>query len=95
MNTTRIYQTFEGPRTVTLKAHCVVCASLLYVFENGTSGDPRGAIKERNNYDPLIASEYGKQGADVPACFACMNDAYSYRRALRIAQSRWDNNDAA
>ena len=88
---TKTYNTFEGPKQAILKDHCVVCGSALYVWD-GTdhSGDPRGAIKENNNYDPLVASEYDMAGPDIPACFACMNTQELYTRALAIAKSKWE-----
>ena len=86
---TRTYQTFEGPKQAHKVGNCIICDSPLYVFENGSSGDPRGAIKEHNNYDPFIASEYSMQGPDVPACFTCQNDAFSYHHGLDIAKTKW------
>lgn len=86
---TKTYRTIEGEKIAHFKARCVVCRFPLYVFENGSSGDPRGAIKGNNNYDPLVASEYGYEGADVPLCFDCANTNERYQIGLGIAKERW------
>lgn len=75
-------------------ANCTVCGFDLWVFKGTThSGDPRGAIPENHNYNPLIASEYGLAGPDVPMCFACMNDSHSYNVGLRQAKLKWSESN--
>jgi len=92
---TKTYLTFEGPKLARIIGRCVVCRNELYVFSDGSSGDPRGAIKEHNNYDPFIAEEYSMVGPDIPACFACCNKQETYNRGLELAKRQWHKSEVA
>lgn len=69
---------YDGP--------CVVCGRRTYSFDDGEN-DPRGVLGDRaaqavtqEDVPALGDREY------VPACFLCMNEEPSYRRALDIAR---------
>lgn len=77
----------NAERTMRFCGFCVVCQRRTYAFDDGEN-DPRGPLGDRAA-SPLVASENGMVGPDVPACFPCMNEEGSYRFALEIARGTW------
>jgi hypothetical protein len=81
-------------KTAHTAGRCIVCKSLMWVFtDTGSSGDPRGPIKPKQNYNPLVASEYDRTGPDVPMCFDCGNTQSSYEIGLSRAYEIWNKDD--
>ena len=76
----------NATRTIRYYGQCPVCGTRLYGAEDGDN-DPRG-ILGYHAVDWLHPAEYGKQGAAVAVCFACLNDTEEkYRRALALAET--------
>lgn len=71
---------------------CVGCGIRTYAFEDGEN-DPRGFLGDHAS-DPLVATDYGYAGKDVPLCFSCGNDTEAkYKRGLLYAMKKWNAPD--
>ncbi len=82
----------RGIRTATFQGHCTLCGTRTYAFPDGEN-DPRGPLGD-HAAAPMVASDYGMVGPDVPACFTCQNDTEGkYDRILAIAKGCWDYMD--
>lgn len=76
---------YSEPRHFIFTGKCICCNRRTYEFSDG-GNDPRGPLGDHAN-DPLIASEYGRTGKDVPLCAICANTQERYNEALRVAKT--------
>lgn len=70
-------------------ALCCGCGVVTWRPGAEASSDPRGPIGLRVA-DYLVAEKYDHEGADVPACWGCLNnDAKTHEKVTRYALTRW------
>lgn len=77
---TQVVEYAGSVHTIVYAGQCVVCRTRVYDGLNSS-------YLEHDNC-ALVASEYGKQGPDVPLCFNCSNDEPRYTRGLAYANRR-------
>lgn len=77
-------------RTAQYMGRCVLCGTRTYAFPDGEN-DPRGPLGDHAAM-PMVASEHGMTGPNVPCCFTCQNDTTErYNMALNwaVAVGSW------
>lgn len=87
------YDSWRGKdRVLRYVGNCVACGRPTWSADD-EENDPRGVMGD-NTCGPLVASEYGMVGDDVPLCAVDANEYEPYKGALADAQRRWSDPEA-
>ncbi len=68
---------------------CVCCHRRTYAFDDGEN-DPRGVLGDHAASGVVPSDERPPMlGTEVPACFTCMNEEWSYKVVMTKARKQW------